>query len=203
MFMSFFFLGHWLCITTDPMEQHSRWCFISTLAGCRVNFLGAERFKMRLFWYSKLWCLNISEASSEKRENFHSAWIWETCSLLVKLRKSYSVLGGKMNRAPVLILTEPDWSMTKAFKHYRNKWHVIKYLPLNWMAVYRLKCHNQIKKEIHIHIRKGFLKYIPYCNYFIILLNHKFCIKFLKFQIIAMFSGTLRRVTPSPILPLI
>lgn len=47
-----------------------------------------------------------------------------------------------MNRGPVLILTEPDWSMIKAFKHYRYKWHVIKYLQLNRMAVYRLKGHN-------------------------------------------------------------
>lgn len=163
MFMSFSFLGHWLCITTDPMEQHRRWCFISTLAGCRVSLLGAERFKIHLiwfkihFWYSKLWYLNISEASSEKREILRAAWVWETCSLLVKLRKSHS--GGKMNRAPVLILTDPDWSMTKTLKHYRNKLHVIKCLQLNRMAVYRLKCHNWINKEIHIQLRKGFLKF--------------------------------------------
>lgn len=39
--------------------------------------------------------LDISEASSETKEMLYSAWIWEACSLLVKLRKSYSVLGGK------------------------------------------------------------------------------------------------------------
>lgn len=57
-----------------------------------------RRFKMRHFLLEQMVMfidLDISEASSETKEMLYSAWIWEACSLLVKLRKSYSVLGGK------------------------------------------------------------------------------------------------------------
>lgn len=65
--------------------------------------------------------LDISEASSETKEILYSTWIWKACSLLVKLRKSYSVLGEKMNWTLVLIMTEPDWKYDKNIYALR-KW---------------------------------------------------------------------------------